>query len=233
MKRVIVLLLGMVSAVWAGEAGPALGVFSAIASQPYGQTVQVVEIRGERGDPEPGQWVAVMKDPSARGGVREITYSAGQITSERTPLRGASEVADQRPVVRSAVAVDSGRVFQIAQREAVKNQTGFHWVDYRLVVDPATAAPVWEVKLIDSMGAPVGTLRVSAADGSLVQGFTAEAPVYRAEPRKEGRVGGVVGRVVDTAESVGTTVRDSTLRVIGNVQETLVGERTIGPREDE
>lgn len=234
MKRLIVwLLAGSTAVSFAQDAGPALAVFPAIAAQPYGSAVQVVEIRGERGDPDPGQWTAIMKDPGARGGVREITFSDGQITSERTPLRGASEVADLPPIPRSAVSVDSSRVFQIAQREAVKNQIGFHWIDYRLAADPAAGVPVWDARLIDNMGASVGSLRISAVDGTLVRGFTPEAPVYQVEPREDGRVGGLVGRVVDRAESVGTTVRDTTLRIIGNVQETLVGERTIGPSDDE
>lgn len=236
MKRwLVVFCLFAVPAVKASPAGPAFAAFGAIASQPYGSQARVVEIHGERGEPQPAEWVVTLHDPTARGGVREITVDQGKITSERTPLRGLSDVSAMIPLDPAKLGVDADGIFRIAQREAVKNQAGFHWIDYRLKVDPESLAPVWDVKLFDSMGAAVGTLRISAQGGTLVRGFTPD-PDGRARAEatpKSSRVGGVVGEVADTAESVATKTKNSTLRFLGTVQEVLVGERTIGPKEDE
>jgi hypothetical protein len=46
------------------------------------------------------------------------------------------------------------------------------------------------------------------------------------------KVGGLVGKVSDIATQTAEKTQDTTLRIIGNVQEFLIGERTIGPGAD-
>jgi hypothetical protein len=41
----------------------------------------------------------------------------------------------------------------------------------------------------------------------------------------------LVGKVVDFTESTAKKVQNTTLRTVGDVQEFLVGERTVGPKE--
>jgi len=227
------LMLAAVSS-WAAPAGPAFAGFSAIASQPYGATARAVEIRGERGDPQPKEWVFLLSDPKARGGVRELTIVDGRITAERTPLRGMADVSGLEPLDRSSLRFDADRVFSTVHREATNNEIGFEWLDYTLRTDPQSQAPVWDVKLYDHMGAQVGSIGISATGGSVVRPMKA-SPVARARPGStpaESGLGGLAGDVSTAAGRAAKDTKDSTLRFIGSLQEVFTGERTIGPKED-
>jgi hypothetical protein len=226
---VCILLLGACPA-FAGNAGSAIAALQAVASNPAVQNSALIELSGRRGDPVPPEWTILLADPSARGGVREMTVAAGQITSERTPLVGYSGVASRPALDRTKVSVDANSVFDIAQREAVAARIGFHWIDYSLATNPATFQPEWTVHLYDSSGSTAGTLRIAALGGSVIEPILPRE-VSGGETSSRKKVGGLVGKIVDFAETAGTGIRDTTLRTIGNVQEFLVGERTIGPPE--
>ncbi|MEI6279259.1 MAG: hypothetical protein WCQ16_07755 [Verrucomicrobiae bacterium] len=217
----------------ASPGGAAFSGLEAVKVQSYGKSAQVMEIRGERGEPQPQEWTLLLSDTKARGGVREVTVADGKITSERTPLRGMTDIAGLTPLDTNRLAFDSDKVFRVVQAAAKKNEIGFHWIAYTLRTDAPSNAPVWNVKLFDHMGASVGTIRISAADGSIVNRLQA-SPAARVEPTPaEHALGGILG---DVSKAVGTAVKgtkDSTLRLIGTIQEELVGERTIGPKEEE
>src|SRR5947207_11730151 len=51
----------------------------------------VISVSGTKGNPQPETWKILLDDPHARGGVREVEVSNGQIISERTPLRSSVE----------------------------------------------------------------------------------------------------------------------------------------------
>ena len=223
------LLLGAASA-FAGNAGSAISAMQAVAALPAAQSAAFIEVRGERGDPMPAEWSILLADPSARGGVREVTFANGQLTSERTPLAGYSDIASRPALDRSKVSVDAASAFDIAQREAVQSQLGFHWIDYALATNPQTFQPEWTVRLYDSSGSLAGTLRIAALGGEVLEPLV---PAEGGTPGKksEKRVGGLVGTVMDFTESTAKKVQDGTLRTVGNVQEFMVGERTVGPKD--
>jgi hypothetical protein len=212
-------------------AGPAFSGIEAIRSQPYGDSARAVEVRGERGTPQPREWTILLSDTTARGGAREVTFADGKIVAERAPLRGLPDITGLAPLDTARLACDSDRAFRIVQDEATKRQVGFHWLDYSLRTDPASDQPEWTIRLFDHMGAPVGTIRISASTGDITRPLRTTARKESAPPSRP--IGGLVGTVVSSVERVAKTTANSTLRVVGNVQETLVGERTIGPKEDE
>lgn len=215
-------------------AGPAFSAIETIRSQPYGESARAVELRGERGAPQPREWTILLADPKARGGAREVTFAGGQIVAERAPLRGLPDISGLAPLDTTKLTFDSDKAFRIALDEANKRQIGFHWLDYSLRNDPASAEPVWTVGLFDHMGASVGTIRVSASTGAITRPLRTSARQESAPPSRPSRpLGGVVGTVVSSVERAAKTTANSTLRIVGTVQETLVGERTIGPKEDE
>jgi hypothetical protein len=215
----------------AENAGSAIAAMQTVASQPVAQNAAFIELCGQRGEPMPAEWTILLADPSARGGVREITIAAGRITSERTPLTGYRDVASRPALDRSKVSVDANSVFEIAQNEAVTNRMGFHWLDFTLASNPATLLPEWTVRLYESSGSLAGTLRISAQSGTVLEPLQPVAGA-NADSDSQKRPGGLVGQIVDFTESTAKKVQDTTLRTVGNVQEFLVGERTVGPKDE-
>lgn len=198
----------------------------------------VTEVTGDRGGDQPQSWKILMNDPEARGGVREIVVSKGEIISERTPLTGFSGSGSLPVVDLTKLNLDSDKAFNLANESAQKSGTGFHWVNYTLRTDVKTGSPLWVLELIDYMGAPVGTIYISAQTGQITKGLQLEtsraAATQASTSETETKpVGGAIGEVEKFTKRTATNVKDGTLRVVGNVQEWLTGERTIGPPADE
>ncbi len=192
---------------------------------------QLVEITGERGSPQPQQWIFFYLDPSARGGVKEVTISNREVLSVRTPLRGFSDLGSRPPVNLESLKVDSDRAFQIVESEAIGRRISFHWVDYSLKVS-ADGSPRWTLRLLDSMGVFLGSLEISAESGAVVSPLSVETASPTASAKPRGQVEGLAGDVRDLGVGVGKAVSNTVLRTVGTGQEILTGERTIGPKED-
>jgi hypothetical protein len=229
-KNILVYFLGAASAL-AGNAGSVIKALQTIADQPYAQNASFVEVKGERGSPNPQEWTILLSDPTARGGVREVTIANGQITSERTPLRGFTDVANVPALSRSKVVADVGPVFQAVEQEAIAKKVGFDWIDYNLKSDTASDTPLWKLKLYDSLGSLVATATVSATNGKLMGPL--ELAGDAATENNSNRPGGLVGKIIDFSETTARKTQETTLRTIGNVQEFMVGERTVGPKKDD
>ena len=208
-------------------------------------TESLVEMTGERGEPQPQSWKLVFNDPAARGGIREIVASGDVIVSQRTPLRGYTGVGSAPSVNFSRLNLDSDGAFKLANKQAGQKQIGFDWIDYTLRPNSDTGAPMWIVKLYNHMGSQVAMMQISAEDGSIISPLTATAvppteKVRTTEVAEETTVtssdskppGGLIGRMRKTIHKTGSTIGNTTLRTIGSVQEFLVGERTIGPKDD-
>jgi hypothetical protein len=230
-RGILLILLVCSSSVFAGNAGSAILALRAIADQPYAANATIVELKGERADPMPAEWQILLADPSARGGVREVSVANGAITSERTPLKGFQNVSEMPAIQTSEVSVDSSSLFQSVQQRANDARVAFHWLDYTLRTDTSTREPVWTIRLYDEMGAIVGTMGIAAQGGAIVQAIQMPdgSPVKKSQGKK---VSGLFGKIGDFTESTARKVGDTTLRTVGTVQEFLVGERTIGPKED-
>ncbi|MEO8205713.1 MAG: hypothetical protein ABI615_05995 [Chthoniobacterales bacterium] len=197
----------------------------------------LVEMSGDAGDPQPNQWKMLFNDSTARNGVREIVVEKGAIASERTPVRGFTGVGDMPALKFPSWDVDSDKVFRLVESQALQNKVGFHRLDYTLRGRGDSAIPVWSVRLFDHMGASVGKMEVSAANGDIIQPLTLdtdyvkhtassteEEPSLRERWREDG---GLVGKAQDVTKRTGKTIKRTTLRVGGAVQEFFTGERTI------
>ncbi len=202
-------------------------------------SARLIEVTGERGEPQPQEWKVVLTDPTARGGIREIVASGDVIVSQRTPVKGYTGVGSEPAIALARLNVDSDRAFEIANKQAVARKIGFSWVDYTLRANAEGGAPLWVLRLQNNMGSKVGVVQISAENGSVVVPLEVSEPTFT-EPAEQvsdsstGRaVGGFIGRVGGTLGNVGNAVKDTTLRTVGSVQEFLTGERTIGPRDDD
>lgn len=196
---------------------------------------QLVEVRGEAGQPQPQSWTVLMSDPSARGGIREFVVADGAIASERTPVRGYTAGTGAFPVLDFArLNLDSDGAFRVANTHAVNAKLGFHTVDYTLRTNDADGAPMWVLHLSDYMGAPVGNLEVSAENGKVVRALQVdpdarEKPVVQTDSTaddgsdaKTHFKGGVFGFVERTSKNVGTAVKDTSINVGTAVRDTSV-----------
>lgn len=208
--------------------GSALHALQTVSAQEFAKNATIVEIKGIRGEPMPAEWTVLLSDPSARGGVREVVVASGRILSERAPMHGFTEVANLPPIDMQKVSIDAGNVFQNVNLQASNGKMGFHWIDYTLRTDPQLMQPVWTVRVFDKLGSETGQSKISADGGAII-----EPLVNPAQESQGKRPGGLVGRVIDFSESTGRKIGDTTLRTVGNVQEFLVGERTVGPKDGE
>lgn len=187
-----------------------------------------------------------MADPEARGGIREFVVSAGVVLSERTPLRRSAPLDVTRMLNFSRLNLDSDGAFKVAEKQAMDRKVGFNSVDYTLEPSPTSESPIWVLRLSDYMGAPVGTLTISAETGQVInalrmdpdarqtavprstpapQRSVAATPVPESAPRFKG---GVFGFFERAGRTVGNTARDTSIAVAGTVEEVLTGERTLG-----
>jgi hypothetical protein len=134
MRGIFLILLVCSSSVFAGNAGSAILALRTIAEQPYAANATIVELKGERAEPIPAEWQILLADPSARGGVRLVSVANGVITSESTPLKGYSNVAEMPGIRTAEISVDVPSLFQLVQKQAEEAQVGFHWLDYTLIL---------------------------------------------------------------------------------------------------
>jgi len=251
LKRIA--LIFALAAITAARA-PAATAYEALnvvkAGRGDGALQHLVEVQGDGGQPQPRSWTILMSDDAARGGVREFVVAGGEIVSERTPVRGYGTTRDPAASLNfSRLNVDSDSAFRVADKQARSAKVGFNAVDYKLRTDAATGAPIWEMHLFDYMGAPVGTIEVSAESGATLHALrldpdAREKPVAQATPKPAAKPkatpaptpaqaetnhfkGGVFGFFERTGKKVGRTMHKTALNVAGTVQEVLTGDRTI------
>ena len=209
---VLLLLLVWTTSAFAATAGSAILALRTVANQPYAADARIVELRGERADPMPAEWRILL--------------------AERTPLKGFQNVAEMAAIQTSQVSLDSSDLLQSVREQANEARVAFHWLDYTLHTDASTRKPVWTIRLYDDLGALAGTMGVSAEGGAIVQFLQMPdgSPLKKSPSKK---AGGLLGKIADFTESTARKVGDTTLRTVGSVQEFLIGERTIGPKDEE
>lgn len=225
----------------AAQAADASSAYTSLraAQKVAGESATLMEMTGDHGEPGPQDWKVVFRDPSARGGVREVIAAGKEVVSQRTPLRGYADLGTQQPIALNRLNLDSGGAFDVANKQAIAKQVPFSWIDYSLRANNVTGAPMWVLRLYNNMGVQVGVLQVSAEDGSVIMPLEvvsqpkSSAPAKMEDSASGKKIGGVIGTVGNAAERLGNTVKDGTLRAVGTVQEVLTGDRTIGPKDEE
>jgi hypothetical protein len=237
MAKFLTLGFGLLVAVSAWADGGTAYLALKAAQKGADSSASLVEVTGERGEPQPQEWKVIFSDPAARGGVREIVASGDVIVSQRTPVKGSGGAGSGPSIALTRLNLDSDRAFEITNKQAIARRIGFSWVDYTLRANAAGGSPMWILRLYNNMGSQVGVIQISAENGSVLTPLEAyrQPPAEYAEQFSDtpvgNKVGGLLGRVGGTLGGVANTVKDSTLRTVGTVQEFLTGERTIGPKD--
>jgi len=201
----------------------------------------VIELKGRSGAPQPEQWVVLIDDPMARGGLRELEVAGGRITSERTPVSTYGGTGPQPVMNFSRLNLDSQGAFTVAEGEALKARVGFDSIDYFLRQDEKSGAPVWVLQLLDGQKHAVGSLTIAADTGNVIQrsfepvdatgdvALVEDGPVYHGHEvdgdEEEGE--SIKSKIKGTAKDVGHTLNKGFHKVGGSLEKFFTGKRTV------
>lgn len=133
----------------------------------------LIEMRGENGTPQPGQWTLLFRDDSARAGLREFVVSNQGILSERTPVRAEDALLVAATMPHATLKLDSNGAFTKANKLANDARLGFDAAGYRL--HSLNGAPVWTLRLLDADRREAGVTVLSAKDGAVIKPLTSAA----------------------------------------------------------
>lgn len=149
----------------ADPAGTAYGALRIVGREQGEDALnRVLEVKGRFGSPQPQVWKVTLKDPKARGALRELDIQRGRVISERTPVaRSFGEVMNF-----NQLNLDSDGVFTIANQEAEKATVTFDRADYTLRSGTQGGAPVWTVDFFDGRKGRVGRFEIAADSGTVL-----------------------------------------------------------------
>ena len=159
----------------------------------------VVEVKGRNGAPQPASWTILINDPMARGGVRELEVSKGQIASERTPVKAYSGQSDGAVLNFSKLNLDSEGAFSVAEAEARAAKLGFYGADFLLRCGEGGGAPVWVLQLLDDQQHSIGSVTIAADTGAVI------SKTFRGKTSKGSWAagGGLKGRLIRFSDAMG------------------------------
>jgi hypothetical protein len=170
---------------------------AALGGEAFGR---LVEVTGRDGVPQPYVWKIVLKEGA--NGSKEIDVADGKIVAQRTLGRPPASTG---VVKLQALNVDSGGAFDAADAQSRKARVRFDSVNYTLRANES-GQPVWTLELFNQNGAGVGTMRLTATDGTVasIDGRLANAPGRPGEPLTAANNAGPA-RTVSTTTTVETT----------------------------
>jgi len=123
---------------------------------------RVLKVAGTGGRPHPSVWHITLED--AGGRVQEIDVQRDRIVGIR---RGGGVVQGTR-LNLAAIQLDSDGVFTVANGEALRANVSFDRLDYSLSTIVPGGAPTWVVELFDGPNRRVGSLRIAADSGTVL-----------------------------------------------------------------
>ncbi len=129
---------------------------------------RIVRISGTAGKPQPAVWRVVIEDGAGgagRSGVQEIDVQRDKVVG----LRKGAGVAPGSRVNLAAVQLDSDGVFTVANTEALRANVSFDRLDYVLSTGGPGGAPTWKVELFDGPVIRVGSLKIAADSGAVIE----------------------------------------------------------------
>jgi hypothetical protein len=137
---------------------------------------KVVQIFSDRSvaSLDPNIWHVVYYDPAVFSKTVEVKFEAGQQTGVAHPMRPFQLPAKPTQVIDlSKVTVDSDRAVQIAVSQPLLKGLKLRYS--KLILQNGDSGPEWRIELWaakvsdPTKDAAVGTVRISATDGSVIQ----------------------------------------------------------------
>jgi hypothetical protein len=220
-KSVVALLL-LATPVLAQESGTAYEALRVIGNRMNRAVMNhIISVTGENGNPQPATWRVLVEDHKARGGVREIDVTDGQINSERAPDRAVAGSREGATIKTSHLNLDSSGAYAVAAHTADKSGTHFETASYTLRTDQQ-GEPIWIVTLHARSRQPVGTIFIGANRGTVrrTEGMFAGTTMQDVETDQQvsshhegGIVGNAKARIRDTFQRAQDEARDMFERV--------------------
>jgi hypothetical protein len=124
---------------------------------------RLVEISGKGGRPQPALWQVQIEDPSGKGGQVQINVQRGVVVGQG---KAGSAGAGGR-LSLSSIQLDSDGAFAIANTEAIRCDISFDRLNYVLKLEGRI--PIWRVELLDGPSSLVGTLKIAADTGTVIE----------------------------------------------------------------
>lgn len=124
---------------------------------------RLVEISGRSGHPQPALWQVQIAEPAARGGLVQVNVRKG-VFAGQNKLGGAAPGA---LLNLATIQLDSDGVFAIANAEAIRSEISFDQLNYALRSEGGF--PVWRVEILDGPATIVGSLKIAADTGNVIE----------------------------------------------------------------
>lgn len=139
----------------------------------------IVMIEGTEGSPQPTQWIFHL----APGTTPTPVWGVGlNQAAPVEPVQPATRPG--RPLKLTTLNLNSDGAFRIAERLARANKFSFDSIDYQLAFHRDAGMDVWRLALWNHKSQRMGTVSLSAVDGSVVHAL--EIRPFHWQPTHEG-----------------------------------------------
>ncbi|HEY5791737.1 MAG TPA: hypothetical protein VIS74_00465 [Chthoniobacterales bacterium] len=166
-----ILALGLALVSAQAQDAPSNSAVAALAAIPPQYTGQILQLTGDKGTPEPAQWVIYARvrddDDSSPSTVHTIVVAAGQVISDN-PAANLFEVFRNTGYFGAPdIQVDSGDAFLTLTLYATSNNKVVNAISYKLV-QSGDGVPIWTLTAFDPNGGEIGWLRILATTGAVI-----------------------------------------------------------------
>ena len=124
---------------------------------------RLVEISGRGGRPQPALWQVQLEEPAGRGGQVQVNVQRGVVVGQN---KSGGAVQGGR-LSLAAIQLDSDGAFTIANAEAIRADISFDRLNY--VLKSEGGIPVWRLELLDGPASVVGSLKIAADTGTVIE----------------------------------------------------------------
>ncbi len=129
---------------------------------------RVFIVRGEGGASQPEEWVVFRgRSDSAIFQTTRIR-SNGRIASGTATVREEDLPLHTPPLNFTILNLDTNAAWEIAKREAGKEDFRFNRADYQLTTHPLARVPAWTMRLLNEEQGTLGVITLSGATGEVL-----------------------------------------------------------------
>jgi hypothetical protein len=144
------------------------GAIACLNALPEKYRAGVLKLSADNANPDPVTWYVVAQAGGEKGGMRNLTVSSGEVTSDKPALGLRQIFSSDKPIDLSKVRIDSRDAFEIAQRYAAANGKTIGSVSFVLNQKGNSAVPIWSVWCYGPSENYFGQMQLLATDGSVI-----------------------------------------------------------------